>query len=102
MKEVKLTISFRDLFGSKKADMQSDVRQLRWAQWQELALLNDSKDVVETWTNTSACVGCKHLDSAKAWCNSVDLPCTVNPILSYQNALPGMACQGGGYESTIV
>jgi hypothetical protein len=38
------------------------------------------KDLVNLWTDTEACRGCKYLD--RDWCLQAELPCTVNSYLT--------------------
>ncbi|WP_157190004.1 hypothetical protein [Leptospira kirschneri] len=58
--------------------------------------------LLEVWSNAEGCEGCVHLDLAEAWCNLQGLPCAVNPILSFQHAIPGMACMGAGYDNGLL
>jgi hypothetical protein len=59
-------------------------------------MMSFDDDIKSVWTATYACIGCVYLDEKCAWCNDVDLPCTVNPILSFQYGITGTACCGAG------
>lgn len=99
MKSVTLTIRWPELFGETKKDMSEKVRRKRWEQWKKLcAEQPDGKEVIEQWTNCEeGCSGCMHRDGD--WCNLESLPCTVNPILTYQYNMLGLACMGLGYQA---
>ncbi|EJP13101.1 hypothetical protein [Leptospira interrogans] len=101
MKEITLRSSFEFILGKKREDFSDEVKQERWNYWKSLALKNKHR-LVEVWSNVEGCIGCIHLDKENAWCNLQGLPCTVNPILSFQNAIPGMACMGAGYTKQSV
>jgi hypothetical protein len=88
---VTLEISFEALLGKRATDMSETVRQKRWEAWKKLA-----PEVAEYW-QPEGCEGCRHLRGD--WCSLQELPAAVNPILSYRQGMPGMACMGAGYES---
>lgn len=95
---VKLEMSFEDLLGNKCSNMPSYVRRERWGEWKRIAgLRKKSRDCLAAWTDTEGCDGCVHLDGD--WCAMQQLPCTVNPILSFREGLIGMACMGAGYKA---
>lgn len=90
--QVTKEISFIDLFGINEAAMSDEVRRRRWIKWKAMA----GPQAAQWWTRDNACIGCKHLDGQ--WCTLQGLPASVNPILSFREGLPGMACMGAGYE----
>jgi hypothetical protein len=99
MSLVTLKSSFEEILGKDANQFTEDVRKERWQQWQQIALKKrDGKDVVDSWTDCSACEGCIHLIKKEAWCNLMGLPCTVNPILSFRMGMVGLACMGTGRE----
>ncbi|WP_235594105.1 hypothetical protein [Leptospira interrogans] len=98
MKKITLRSSFQSILGKRREDYSDEVRQERWNYWKSLALKNEPR-LLEIWSNVEDCIGCIHLDKKNAWCNLRGLPCTVNPIRTFQNALPGMACMGVYYET---
>lgn len=92
---VTLESKFEEIF---HLSMPPKLRRDRWAQWLRIARSRKySHDAAEMWTDHEACVGCKHL-RGRAWCTLQNLPCTVNPYLSFRTGMIGMACMGGGYE----
>lgn len=99
MKDVKRHISWIELFGERRGDMADDVRRSRWEEWKKLCNDAGETDIVEQWTEPSMaenCSSCVHCD--KDWCNASGLPCTVNPILTFQFSMLGMACMGTGHK----
>lgn len=119
---VTLTISFKDLFGA----VTEQERRTRWAQWLRIARRVAAKttcrieitpaggalppqrrarlpadEYTAAWTDASACYGddgktrCRLLQG-RCWCRGAMLPASANPILSYREGIPGMACMGGG------
>lgn len=90
---VQLKISFADLLGNNDSEITEADRRDRWQQWLALAAKNKYRlDIA--WTDTDGCNGCQHLDGN--WCSLMRLPCTVNPYLSYNYGMVGMACAGAG------
>lgn len=85
--------SFEQILGKNVNDYTSKERKKRWEKVMKL-----NNEMAERWSNTEICNGCKHL-SIDAWCNLFELPCTVNPIISFKNGIVGMACMGFGYEN---
>lgn len=96
---VTLDIRFPDLLGHRLVDMAEQERRNRWAQWLRLARAGTSSALANYWTNSTACAGCIHLRGS--WCSSSELPCTVNPYLTFRHGVIGMACMGAGYESLV-
>ena len=86
--------SFEQILGKKPYHYSENERKERWFKVMKLS----SKYEREWWTDTSGCHGCGHLDANQSWCNLQGLPCTVNPITSYQAGMLGMACMGLGYQ----
>jgi hypothetical protein len=83
---IRLDCDWKDLFGS---EIPENHHRNNWEEWKRLALNTGEKDLVNYWTDTEACQGCKCLD--RDWCLKVELPCTVNPYLTLQRGLgPGM------------
>lgn len=95
---VTLQIRWHELFGEKQADMPDATRRERWEQWKVIcAQQPDGKEFIEHWTGCDeACLGCKHREGD--WCGYQQLPCTVNPILTFWYNQKGIACMGAGYE----
>lgn len=95
MPQVTLDMSFEDILGLSSAEITEPERKQRWVEWLEIAAKEEYR-MDELWSDTTECIGCKHLN--EIWCDLAGLPCTVNPILSFQHALIGMACMGAGRE----
>lgn len=94
---VTLEISFADLLGDKALDVPAHERRIRWAQRLRLSRAAGSERAAgRYWTDSRECSGCKHRRGT--WCQLQQLPCTVNPILSYRHGAAGMACMGAGRE----
>ncbi len=87
--------SFEQILGRKISEYTEDERKARW---EKAMSFPGGKKVNEYYTNISECFGCKHFQ--KGWCASTSLPCGVNPVLTFQFGMVGMACQGLGFEST--
>ena len=81
--------SFEQILGRSPNDYTADERKLRWYK-----AMSFSEDVRKYWSDISACQGCIYLSVKESWCNLQGLPCTVNPILTFQNGDLGMACMG--------
>lgn len=94
---VSLTDSFVEILGEHRGQMPDEVRRDRWEKWKELCRQSDAPELVRYWTDTEGCEGCRHLDGD--WCQLQQLPCSVNPILTFRSGLIGMACMGLGYEA---
>jgi hypothetical protein len=89
MVSVTLKISWHDLFSK---DMPEEIRKERWQTWKKLAIKNGDKDLVGYWTDISACYKCDQ--RKKDWCNLQGLPVTINPYLTMDYGILGMACMG--------
>lgn len=88
VKDVRLEISWHELFGRNMAAISPEIRRMRWDKWKGLDGASPG-----SWTNPEACLGCKHLDAD--WCGMMGLPIGYNPVTQ----IPGMACMGCGYDS---
>jgi hypothetical protein len=100
MKKVTLKSSFEEILGKTAEEYPEEVRKQRWEEWKACARKKkDGQDTIDSWSDQTACVGCIHLNKEQSWCNAMGLPCTVNPILSFQMGMVGMACMGTGYEA---
>jgi hypothetical protein len=93
---ISLKSSFKEILGENSETFTEDQRKARWEQWKNIAIAEGEKELVNMWSNTEACEGCIHLKDK--WCESQGLPCTVNPILSFNDGVIGMACMGVGKE----
>ena len=93
---VELHSDWSQILGDKRNEMPENIRRDRWEQWKTLAHNDGSAEAVEYWTDTSECHDCKYRDID--WCQLQGLPCTVNPILTFNEGLIGMACMGLGKE----
>lgn len=98
MTPVKLTSRWLEILGNNRSEMPDETRRQRWEEWKALCLkAEDGEAVVKTWTDCSeTCTGCMHKD--KDWCRLQQLPCTVNPILTFDSNMIGMACMGAGFN----
>lgn len=70
-------------------------RRSRWAQWLRCARSYD-RSLATGWMPEERCQGCANRRGG--WCALQQLPCSVNPILTVQHSVPGMACMGLGRE----
>ncbi len=78
-------------------EMSEEQRKSNWDAWKKSALKNGKSDMVKYWCNNNIeCEGCKYRN--KDWCELQGLPCSVNPILTIQHGMLGMACMGCGYD----
>lgn len=87
---VTLEIRWHELFGEGKGEISAGKRRARWEEWKSIA----PAEAVEYWTDGSACRDCVHKNAD--WCSIVELPCTVNPVLTFRHGMIGMACCGTG------
>jgi hypothetical protein len=71
----------------------------RWEEWKRIAIAAGEKGVVNLWTDTEVCQGCKYLN--EDWCLRAELPCTFNPFLTTRTGMTGMACMGMGRDDGI-
>lgn len=92
LKPVELGSRWFQILGNKRNEMPDNIRRERWEQWKALAIADDCKELVDYWTNCSGCGNCINKD--KDWCKLQELPCCVNPILTYQHNVIGLACMG--------
>ncbi len=92
---VTLRISFEDLFGKKASDMPGWMRKKRWQEWK--ALPGQDEEVIRGWRPQLLCLECVDFEDGD-WCYNHDLPCSVNPILSFSTGMPGFACMGVAFE----
>lgn len=90
---IKRNSRFDQVLGRTKDAYTTEQRKKRWEK-----LLSFSKANRQYWLDASKCTGCKNLNTPEAWCTLMDMPCTVNPILTYQLGTKSMACKGEGYE----
>jgi hypothetical protein len=98
MKEVTLKSTWVEILGKKREEMPDETRRARWEEWKKLSI-NSGKRGVEManyWAAAEDCIGCIHKD--KDWCKSQQLPCNVNPILTFSEGMIGMACMGAGHQ----
>ena len=100
-KKVDVQIRWHQLFEQK---MPPALRRERWAEWKEAALAEgeEGSEMVDYWVKDyveETCCGCLHRDND--WCKYGELPCSVNPILTIQQGIIGMACCGAGYEAKL-
>lgn len=85
-------ISWIDLLGENQSAMPDKLRRERWEEWKKKA----GKNIADYWVGSSQCNRCVHKDND--WCQSVQLPCAVNPVLTLKNNITGLACMGLGRE----
>ncbi len=97
MKKITLKSSFEEILGKNISVFTEKERKQRWNEWKQLAIKEGSTELVELWETSEGCDGCKHFNTKENWCNSQSLPCAVNPILSFQKGIIGMACMGVGF-----
>ncbi len=83
--------SFEQILGKSPKDYTLAERKDRWNKVMSL-----DENMKEWWGNSESCSSCKHLKDN--WCSCVGLPCTVNPILTFEQGILGMACQGIRFE----
>lgn len=94
LEAVYLEDSWMQILGNSRLDMSDLTRRKRWEEWKKIAKEHDAEDFVDYWSDNTACTGCIHQD--KDWCKYSQLPCTVNPVLTYRHNIMGMACMGLG------
>lgn len=94
---VELTSRWHEILGCRREDMSDKTRRERWETWKKMAINDGGQYIVDYWTDTTSCQNCKHID--KDWCKLMQLPCTVNPILTFGENIIGMACMGGSKEA---
>ena len=81
-------LAWKDLF---RKDMSPETRRKRWEDWKEATIKSGRPENVEYW-QMHHCEDCDQRDGD--WCELQGLPCTVNPILTFQYNMLGMACYG--------
>ncbi|KAB8151767.1 hypothetical protein EZY14_016365 [Kordia sp. TARA_039_SRF] len=97
LQPVQLDNSWEQILGKNRGDMTDSQRRDRWNDWKKIAKSENLDEWIDFWTDSQECVGCKHHDND--WCQLCQLPCTVNPVLTYKHNMMGMACAGLGRES---
>jgi hypothetical protein len=85
--------SFEQILGREKSDYKEEERKERW---NKAMSFPGGKQAKEYFSNYDECADCNHCKNG--WCAYAGLPCGVNPKLTYQYGMIGMACQGIGYE----
>ncbi len=86
-----LELSWQELFPKTTSP---DARRQRWEKWKKAAITLDPEQGqrgVEYWQRHE-CGPCDQVDGD--WCKLQGLPCTVNPILTFNYGYIGMACMG--------
>lgn len=89
--EICLYNSFSQILGKKPEDYSEEERKQRWSK-----IMSLNSNMKRHWSNTSGCHGCIYLNSKQAWCNLQGLPSNVNPVLTYNSGMIGLACFGAG------
>lgn len=85
--------SFEQILGRKISDYTEDERKARW---EKAMSFPGGKKAKDYYSNLCECVDCRHFQNG--WCAYASLPCGVNPVLTFQHGMVGMACQGLGHE----
>lgn len=88
--EICLYSSFEQVLG-KTNNYTPEERYRRWKK-----AMSFSAKMNKYWSDTTDCDGCAYLDKKATWCLFSELPCTVNPILTFRYGMIGMACMGLG------
>jgi hypothetical protein len=86
--------SFEQILGKTSDEYTPEERKKRWEK-----VMSTDREMKRNWTDTEACEKCISLNVKDAWCRLVELPCTVNPILSFCYGMTGMACCGCSYKN---
>jgi hypothetical protein len=81
--------SFEQILGKNCNDFTPEERKRRWDKVMSL-----DRRMKRYWNDNVACNGCIHLEGY--WCKLEELPCSVNPILSFRYSMTGLACCGAG------
>ncbi|MCJ8153217.1 hypothetical protein MKJ01_05505 [Chryseobacterium sp. SSA4.19] len=100
--EIKFYSSFEQILGKTVNDYSKEERKSRWNKCLEEFRSSGRNDLIEVWTEPGgdgSCLECVHYNLGDGWCVLMGLPSAVNPILSFQHALPGMACMGVGKQT---
>jgi hypothetical protein len=85
--------SFEQILGQKISDYTEEERKARW---ENAMSFPGGKKAKDYYSNLFECVDCKHFQNG--WCGYASLPCGVNPVLTFQQGIVGMACLGVGHE----
>lgn len=93
---VKLRTSWYDLLGTDCHTYAPAERRARWEKWKKMAHDAGDSEMVEYWSDADGCQGCIHADGD--WCSAMELPCSINPLLTMKHGMIGMACGGAGHE----
>lgn len=91
---VNLTIGWIELFGPQRSPPAAGERRQRWACWLRLVRKSAQPELATFWAREHECHDCLHRSGG--WCQLQQLPCTVNPILTFRTDYPGLACMGLG------
>lgn len=96
LKPVELESRFYEILGENATDIPIKERRERWERWKEIAIEKGKQNMVDHWSKDhlgeSGCLDCSHRDDD--WCKYQELPCSVNPILTFRYGHIGMACYG--------
>lgn len=102
MVEITLKSRWHEIFGEKGKEIPANIRRERWERWKQISLEAGGEETVDWWSgeiSLNGCLNCVHRD--KDWCELSGLPCTVNPITTFQLGQIGMACMGTGFKNCI-
>ncbi|RPE05528.1 hypothetical protein EGT74_24400 [Chitinophaga lutea] len=100
---VKRETSWAELLGVNREAMSDKERRARWEEWKAMARKAGDSEVVDYWAKDNideSCAGCVHRD--KDWCKLAELPCNINPVLTLQSGMIGMACMGAGKQTAPI
>lgn len=100
--EIKYYSSFEQILGKTVHDYSREDRKSRWNKCVEEFKTNGKKESINVWIEPGgdgSCLECVHCNHSDGWCILMGLPSAVNPVLSFQHALPGMACMGAGKQT---
>lgn len=93
---VEVSMTWRELFGNPEG-FSGEIKRDRWEEWKRLTIETENGlEKVNYWeTFDEICSKCENrIDD---WCNFVQIPCTANPILTFNENIIGLACMGVGY-----
>jgi hypothetical protein len=96
LQAVEVSLSWRELFGNNES-LPGETKRHRWEEWKQLTRDTENGiEIVKYWeTFDEICSKCEsRIDD---WCTFVQLPCTANPILTFNENIVGLACMGVGY-----
>lgn len=100
--EIRYYSSFEQILGKTQQTYTKEERKERWNKCISEFEKNNKSEFIEVWNGPGGdgtCCECIHFNPVDGWCVLLGLPSTVNPILSFQHALPGLACMGVGKET---